>query len=81
MMSGERRCCNMSVFSSNDHVLDSGAVGKYEALAMLYLHKQDLAGVTPEEIVLRYIETEERIKKEFLRQKELRKRQLNPLPL
>ena len=71
----------MSVFSGNEHALDFGTIGKYEALAMLYLHKQDLSGFTPEEIVGRYIETEERIKKEFQRQKELRKRQLNPLPI
>ena len=53
----------------------------YEALAILYLQKQGLDGASPEEIVGRFIEAQERIKKEFAHQKEVRKRRLNPLPL
>lgn len=60
---------------------DTEPLGKYEALAILYLQKQDLNGVTPEELVGRYIEAHSRITKEFAHQKEVRKRRLNPLPL
>jgi len=80
MMVTRKAVLNMSIFSGSD-TLEYGAVGKYEALALLYLSKQDLSGYTPEEIVGRYIDAEERVKKEFQRQKELRKRQLNPLPI
>lgn len=60
---------------------DAPPVNKYEALAMLYLEKQDFNGMTPEELVGRFIETHDRIVKEFAHQKEVRKRRLNPLPL
>jgi excinuclease UvrABC ATPase subunit len=60
---------------------DETPVTKYDALAILYLQKQDLNGVSPEEVVGRYIEAYDRIKKEFARQKEARRRRLNPLPL
>lgn len=53
----------------------------YDALAILYLQKQDLNGASPEEIVGRYIEAHQRIRKEFTRQKGARRRRLNPLPL
>ena len=54
---------------------------KYDALAILYLQKQDMNGASPEEVVGRYIEAHDRIKKEFVRQKDARRRRLNPLPL
>jgi hypothetical protein len=60
---------------------DAEQVTKYDTLAVLYLQKQDLNGVSPEEVVGRYIEAHDRIKKEFARQKEARRRRLNPLPL
>lgn len=60
---------------------DTSPVNKYEALAILYLQKQDLTGCTPEEVVGKFIETQDKIIKEFSRQKEARKRRLNPLPL
>lgn len=60
---------------------DTLPVNKYEALALLYLEKQDLDGNSPEEVVGKFIETHDRIKKEFTRQREARKRRLNPLPL
>jgi hypothetical protein len=61
---------------------DMEPLNKYEALAILYLQKQqDLNNVSPEEIVGRYIEAHDRIRKEFIHQKEVRKRRLNPLPL
>lgn len=56
-------------------------LSKSEALALLYLQKQDLTGVTPEELVNRFVETHDAIKKEFNRQKEIRTRWLNPLPM
>lgn len=56
-------------------------LNKYEALAILYLEKQDLNGNSPEEVVGKFMEAHDRIKKEFTRQKEARKRRLNPLPL
>jgi hypothetical protein len=59
----------------------SAPFDKYEALTILYLQKQDLDGCSPEEIVGRYIEAQDRIMKEFARQNEIRKRRLNPLPL
>jgi len=62
-------------------VKDATPLNKYEALAILYLQKQDLDGCSPEEIVTRYLEAQSRIIKEFSRQKEIRKRRLNPLPL
>jgi hypothetical protein len=62
-------------------VKDATPLNKYEALAILFLQKQELDGCSPEEIVGRYIETQDRIIKEFSRQKEIRKRRLNPLPL
>jgi hypothetical protein len=60
---------------------DPEPVTKYDALTILYLQKQDLNGVSPEEVVGRYIEAHGRIKKEFARQKEARRRRINPLPL
>lgn len=72
----------MSDIISNDKSpKDALPLNKYEALAILYLQKQELDGCTPEEIVGRYIEAQDRIVKEFNRQKEIRKRRLNPLPL
>ncbi|SHH58804.1 hypothetical protein SAMN02745823_00386 [Sporobacter termitidis DSM 10068] len=56
-------------------------LNKYEALTILYLQKQELTGMSPEEVVGRYIEVHDRIKKEFAHQKEVRRRRLNPLPL
>jgi hypothetical protein len=56
-------------------------LNKFEALALLYLQKQDLDGCSPEEIVSRYIEAHDRVIKEFARQQQVRKRRLNPLPL
>lgn len=68
------------IYNEKD-VKDATPLNKYEALAILYLQKQDLNGSSPEEIVGRYIEAQDRIVKEFARQKEIRKRRLNPLPL
>lgn len=36
---------------------------KYEALTMLYLQKQDLSGLTPEELIENYQETYDKIRK------------------
>lgn len=72
----------MSDINSNDKsAKDAGPLNKYEALAILYLQKQDLDGCSPEEIVGRFTEAQDRIIKEFNRQKDIRKRRLNPLPL
>jgi hypothetical protein len=60
---------------------DAPPLNKYEALAILYLQKQDLDGCSPEEVVGRYIEAQNKIIKEFARQNEIRKRRLNPMPL
>jgi hypothetical protein len=54
---------------------------KYEALAILYLEKQGIDGDSPEELVTRFIETQDRIIREFNRQTETRSRRLNPMPL
>jgi hypothetical protein len=56
-------------------------LSKYEALAILYLEKQGIDGVSPEELVTRFIETQERIIREFSRQTDSRSRRLNPMPL
>jgi hypothetical protein len=56
-------------------------LNKFEALTILYLEKQDLTGATPEEVVSRFIEAHDKIRKEFDRQKEIRKKLLNPLPM
>lgn len=72
----------MNVTVNNDNASkESEPLNKYEALAILYLQKQDLDGATPEEIVGKFIEAHDRVKKEFAHQKEARKRRLNPLPL
>lgn len=60
---------------------DNEPFNKYEALAILYLQKQEMSGMSPEEVVGKYIEVHDRIKKEFAHQKEVRRRRLNPLPL
>ncbi len=71
----------MSGFTSSK-TANNAPLGTYEALALLCLQKQrDLDDCTPEEIVGRFIETHDRIVKEFGRQQEARKRRLNPLPL
>ncbi len=62
-------------------IKDALPLNKYEALAILYLQKQDIDDCSPEELVGRYIEAQDRILKEFTRQKEIRKRRLNPMPL
>jgi hypothetical protein len=69
------------IISGDKNINDAPPLNKYEALTILYLQKQDLDGCSPEEIVGRYIEAQDRITKEFSRQKEIRKRRLNPLPL
>jgi hypothetical protein len=56
-------------------------LNKYEALALLYLQKQDLNGCSPEDLVGRYVEAYDSVLKEFARQQEVKKRRLNPLPL
>jgi hypothetical protein len=56
-------------------------LNKCEALAVLYLEKQDIEGCTPEEIVARFIDTHDRIVKAFENQEKGKKRRLNPLPL
>ena len=71
----------MSDIILNDKDVNAPPLNKYEALTILYLQKQDLDGCSAEEIVGRYIEAQDRIMKEFARQKEIRKRRLNPLPL
>lgn len=38
---------------------------KSEALAMLYLERQDLSGITPSELVKKYLEVEEEITQSF----------------
>lgn len=60
---------------------ESAPLNKYDALSILYLQNQELSGLTPEEIVGKYVETHDRIVNEFSRQREVRKRRLNPLPL
>ncbi len=57
------------------------ALNKYEALAILYLEKQDIDSITPEELVSKFIETHDHIVREFKHQAEVRKRRLNPMPL
>jgi hypothetical protein len=56
-------------------------LNKYEALAILYLEKQGIDGVSPEELVTRFLETQDRIIREFNRQTDSRSRRLNPMPL
>lgn len=72
----------MSDFERSGGVpFDPEPLTTYDALAIVYLQKQDLNGASPEEIVGRYIEAHQRIRKEFARQREARRRRLNPLPL
>jgi ABC-type proline/glycine betaine transport system substrate-binding protein len=59
----------------------SQPLNKCEALAILYLEKQDIEGCTPEEVVTRFIDTHDRIVKAFENQEKAKKRRLNPLPL
>ena len=70
----------MSDALKNDNI-EKEPLNLYEALAILYLQKQELVGLTPEEVVGKFIETHDRVKKEFAHQKDARKRRLNPLPL
>ncbi|NLA86127.1 MAG: hypothetical protein GX847_02360 [Clostridiales bacterium] len=67
--------------SGEKSVKDASPLNRYEALAILYLQKQDLDDCSPEEVVTRYIEAHNRIIKEFSRQKDVRKRLLNPMPI
>lgn len=69
------------IIPGDKSVKDASPLNKYEALVILYLQKQELDGCSPEELVGRYIEAQDRIIKEFSRQKEIRKKRLNPRPL
>lgn len=71
----------MSDTAYDKNGLDTAPLNKYEALALLYLQKQDLEDCTPEDLAGRFMETHDKIVKEFSRQTEVRKRRLNPLPL
>lgn len=59
----------------------SQPLNKCEALAILYLEKQDIEGCTPEEIVAQFNDAHDRIVKAFEKQETNKKRRLNPLPL
>jgi hypothetical protein len=51
---------------SNDKVvLDTFPSSKFEALTMLYLQNQDLSSFSPEDLVIKYKETYERIRQQF----------------
>lgn len=50
---------------SNKIELSTFPTGKVSALTMLYLEKQDLSNVTPEELVDKYQEVYERINNRF----------------
>ncbi len=65
----------------NDNSASLTALNKYEALAILFLEKQGIDSNSPEELVSSFIETHDRIAREFTRQAELRKRRINPMPL
>ncbi len=47
---------------------DGAPLNKYEALTLLYLSKQSISGNSPEEVVAKYVETYDRIVREFSRQ-------------
>ena len=57
------------------------SLNKYEALTILYLEKQGISGLSPEDLVSRFVETHDRIVREFDRQADIRKRRINPMPL
>ena len=71
----------MAPIQTPDHTPVGTSLNKYEALTILYLDKQSIRDASPEELVSKFIETHDRIVREFDRQKQLRKRRINPMPL
>lgn len=56
----------------SDNVFHTFPDGKIEALAMLYLENQDLAGLTPEEILDKYDDAYEKIKAHYREKRKTR---------
>jgi hypothetical protein len=62
--------------SIEDVKLETFPSTRNEALTMLYLQNQDLSSCSPEDLVVKYKETYERIKQQFAVE---RKKTYNPL--